>query len=152
MHLSSLSWKLVTNMICLFSKYFWNEAKCVVEPNSLDFKNLNNKLSVLVITVWKVGYKHFSTNQVRLLHNNYNEILIINCLKISRKKRKCSIYLKLVKIAIRTLLQEHKSLMPKSAIENAVWSPWKCLYDRSRFRHQSVLSLQKLVYTVLAKV
>ena len=44
MHLSSLSWKLVTNMICLFSKYFWDEAKCVVEPNSLDLKNLNSKL------------------------------------------------------------------------------------------------------------
>ena len=142
-------------MICLFSKYFWDEAKCVVEPNSLDLKNLNSKLYALVFTVLKVGYKHLSTNQVRLLHNNkkiVNQILNINCLKITRKKRKCSIYLILVKIVIRTLLQEHKSLMPKSAIENAVWSPWKCLYDRSRFRHQSVLSLQKLVYTVLAKV
>ena len=49
-----------------------------------------------------------------------NQILNINCLKITRKKRKCSIYLILVKIVIRTLLQEHKSLMPKSAIENAV--------------------------------
>ena len=44
-------------MIRIFSKYFWNEAKGVVEPNSLDFKNLNSKLSVLVFTVLKVGYK-----------------------------------------------------------------------------------------------
>ena len=96
----------------------------MVEPNSLDFKNLNSKLSVLVFTVLKVGYKHLSTNQVGLLHNNkkiINQILIINkLLKNFPEKRKCSIYLKLVKIAIRTLLQEHKSLMPKSAIENAV--------------------------------
>ena len=34
-------------MIRLFSKYFWNEAKGVVEPNSLDFKNLNSKLYTL---------------------------------------------------------------------------------------------------------
>ena len=57
-------------MICLFSKYFWDEVKCVVEPNSLDLKNLNSKLYALVFTVLKVGYKHLSTNQVRLLHNN----------------------------------------------------------------------------------
>ena len=95
----------------------------MVEPNSLDLKNLNSKLYALVFTVLKVGYKHLSTNQVRLLHNNKKNNqpdLIVNCLKISRKKRKCSIYLKLVKIAIRTLLQEYESLMPKSAIENAV--------------------------------
>ena len=34
-------------MMCLSSKYFWDEAKCVVEPNSLDFKNLNSKLYTL---------------------------------------------------------------------------------------------------------
>ena len=46
-------------MIRLFSKYFWNEAKGVVEPNSLDFKNLNSKLYALVLTVLKVGYKYY---------------------------------------------------------------------------------------------
>ena len=49
--LYTLSWRLVTKMICLFSKYFWDEAKCVVEPNFLDFKNLNSKLYTLVFTV-----------------------------------------------------------------------------------------------------
>ena len=45
-------------MIYLFSKKFWDEVKCVVEPNSLDLKNLNSKLYALVFTVLKVGYKH----------------------------------------------------------------------------------------------
>ena len=41
-------------------------------------------------------------------------------LKNFPEKRKCLIYLKLVKTAIWTLLQKLISLMPKSAIENAV--------------------------------
>ena len=31
---------------------------CVVEPNSMDFKNLNSKLYALVFTVLKAAYKH----------------------------------------------------------------------------------------------